>query len=90
MNERDTYHITLVVWDVFKMYVCVCKKNSHLFMCNYQYTVLCAENATRMCTANGTWYFNPKYNKTWTDYTACYNNTHKPKIKDIGEFMVTV
>lgn len=27
--------------------------------------------ATRHCTENGTWFINPKTNKTWTDFTPC-------------------
>ncbi|XP_076439560.1 secretin receptor-like isoform X2 [Babylonia areolata] len=43
-------------------------------------------NATRLCTANGTWFFNPVTNRTWTNYSACFDKAVLPKAKDITEF----
>ena len=29
------------------------------------------EMASRYCTPDGTWYFNPNENRTWTNYSLC-------------------
>ncbi|KAL8585808.1 hypothetical protein ACOMHN_065158 [Nucella lapillus] len=43
-------------------------------------------NATRLCTENGTWFYNPATNRTWTNYTDCFDQAVLPKVKDISEF----
>ncbi|KAL8576231.1 hypothetical protein ACOMHN_006154 [Nucella lapillus] len=45
-----------------------------------------SQNATRVCTEDGTWYFNPVTNRTWTNYTDCFDPAIKPKYKDISAF----
>ncbi|XP_076461998.1 secretin receptor-like isoform X2 [Babylonia areolata] len=39
-------------------------------------------NATRECTDNGTWYYSPVTNRTWTNFSACFDPAVKPTMKD--------
>lgn len=37
----------------------------------YLFIYIFTENATRRCMEDGTWYFHPEFNNTWTNFSAC-------------------
>ena len=40
------------------------------------------EEATRYCDVNGSWFYNPEYNTTWTNYSKCFTDDEEEFVID--------